>query len=152
MDGGGDVTAHTWLGIAFIAVGVVVKIAQAAGLLVAGEIGYVGEITNAGFLLLGKELWPGSPQSLAVRKRTSIPPVALVLLLALVPGCATWADAKPVLRDVNDIARELCEATLSADAERMGVTVADLCILPHVIAPFLQAPDAARMAASRGAP
>lgn len=79
----------TWqamVGVLFVLVGVIVKVLTAAGLLGAGEIGLVGEVSNLGMLLLGKELWPGSAESLAVKSRTKPPPIpgrSLTMLLGL---------------------------------------------------------------------
>jgi hypothetical protein len=60
-------------------------------------------------------------------------------------------DAKNIGRRVNDIARELCEATMGADAEKQGFSVRELCLLPHVLGPFLQAPRLAAVNAKAGA-
>lgn len=66
----------TWqaiVGVAFVLIGLLVRVLTAAGLLGTGEIGMVGEISNLGMLLIGKELIPGSAQSLAVRAREGKP-------------------------------------------------------------------------------
>lgn len=138
----------TWqaiVGVVFVLIGLAIKVAQAAGLLGAGEIGMVGEISNLGMLLIGKELIPGSAQSLAVSSRASkLPPVALALpLMFLLGGCASWGDVKPVARDVNNIARDLCEATMGSEAQRQGIGVKELCAISYIIAPFLEAPHLA---------
>lgn len=144
-------TPQVIIGLSLLLVGVVIKTLAAAGI-IPGDVGFVGEVTNLGMLLLGKELMPASAAS---QKSRSIPPVAIVLLLALplVASCTAKqvADVKNVARRVNDIARELCEATMGADAEAQGISVRDLCLLPHVIAPFLQAPRLAAANAKAGA-
>ena len=102
-------TPLTILGALFVIVGVVIKALAAAGFLGTGEVGWIAEISNLGMLLLGKELWPGSPDSLAVRKR-SIPPVALLVVPFLLLGCAGTnyapGDAALAARDMrSDLAR-----------------------------------------------
>jgi hypothetical protein len=72
--------------------------------------------------------------------------------LVFLAGCASWADVKPIARTVNDIARELCEATMGAEAERQGISVADLCAIPYIVAPFLEAQREALAAAKLGGP
>ncbi len=79
-----------------------------------------------------------------VARRTLL---SLVLGVGLM-GCAWWnATGKPVARTLNDIAREYCERSMAEEAERQGISPRDLCILPWVFAPFLEAPRAALDAA-----
>jgi cytochrome b len=80
---------------------------------------------------------------------------AAVMLLALcslplVNACATWADVKPVARDVNNIARELCEASMGAEAERQGLPIREFCAISFIIAPFLEAQHLAAANAKLG--
>lgn len=75
-------TAQVIIGLVFVLIGVAIEVAKAAGLLGSGEIGYIGEISNLGFLLLGKELLNKSPAAQAKETaRKSIAPVAIVALL-----------------------------------------------------------------------
>ena len=62
----------------------------------------------------------------------------LGLALVALPSALTL-QACAHIRAANDIAKELCEATMGAEAARTGITVEELCILPHVISPFLAA-------------
>jgi hypothetical protein len=68
---------------------------------------------------------------------------ALVLSTAASCTPGELEDAKDVTRDVNNIARMLCEATMGSEAERQGISLRELCMLPYVIAPFLEAPNLA---------
>jgi hypothetical protein len=117
------VTPLTWLGIAFITVGLTLKMLSAMGL-VPGDVGAVSEIYGIGMALLGKELWPGSPQSLAVKARTSKmpPPIAIVLAcigLAALSSCA----ATPTPREALEGARR-AEQSLDRMCEELARTKA----------------------------
>lgn len=74
----------------------------------------------------------------------------LCAVIALAAGCASWAEAKPVVRTVNDFAQDFCEATMVGEAERQGISVRDLCLIPFILEPFLQAPAQATAAAHQG--
>jgi hypothetical protein len=142
-------TAQVIIGLVFVLIGVAIELAKAAGLLGAGEIGYVGEVSNLGFLLLGKELLDKSPAAQArSAARKSVAPIACAFLL--LGGCATLRDIKPIARDVNNIARELCEATMGVEAERQGLPIRELCAISYVIAPFLEAQHLASANAKLG--
>jgi hypothetical protein len=89
--------------------------------------------------------------------RTSVRPppssgslIVLCCVLPLLASCATLRDIKPVARDVNNIARELCEASMGAEAERQGLPVRELCAVSYVIAPFLEAQHLAAANAKLG--
>jgi hypothetical protein len=108
-------TAQVILGAVFVLVGLGVKVAQAAGLLGIGEIGFVGEVSNLGMLLLGKELLNKSP---AAQARTSLKPppaagaVLLACMLPLMQACAGTPSYDPLAarEAANDIRAELNEA------------------------------------------
>jgi hypothetical protein len=86
---------------------------------------------------------PGDAKLIEVARK-SIAPVAIALpLMFLLGGCASWGDVKPVARDVNNIARDLCEATMGSEAQRQGIGVKELCAISYIIAPFLEAPHLA---------
>jgi hypothetical protein len=132
-------TPQAFIGLGFVLLGVAVKVAQAAGLLGAGEVGYVGEMTNLGFLLLGKELLNKSPAAQAKdAARKSIAPIACVFLLLLLPACAGMdkavADAQAA-RDRAAVSAAAMRSDLSAargvlDAFSTSVTV--LCSFQRV--------------------
>lgn len=63
-------TPQTIVGLVLLVLGVAVKVAAAAAWL-PGDVSFIGEITNLGVLLLGKELMPASAAAL---KRTSLKP------------------------------------------------------------------------------
>lgn len=87
---------------------------------------------------------PPAPPPLPPRGPTLI---SIVLVLLLLVGCGLL----PRARTVNDIARDYCEEILGRDPELQGLDVEDLCLLPNVIGPFLEAPAAARLAARAAA-
>lgn len=70
----------------------------------------------------------------------------------LAGGCALWAAAKPFAKILNDAAIEFCEATMGAEAERQGMSVQDLCVIPYVLEPILRAHQGALDAAKAGGP
>lgn len=105
-------TAQVIIGLVFVLIGVAIEVAKAAGLLGSGEIGYIGEISNLGFLLLGKELLNKSPAAQAKETaRKSIAPVAIVALL--LGACAgTPADTALQNRlEANALRAEVNEAS-----------------------------------------
>lgn len=67
------------------------------------------------------------------------------LVMSTVASCTPGElqDAKDVTRDVNNIARMLCEATMGSEAQRQGIGVKELCAISYIIAPFLEAPNLA---------
>lgn len=108
-------TPQVIIGIVFVLIGIGVEIAKAAGMLGSGEIGYVAEVSNLGFLLLGKELLNKSAAAQAKdAARRSIPPAAgALLVLPLLFGCAgTPTDAALQNRlEANALRAEVNEAS-----------------------------------------
>lgn len=78
-------------------------------------------------------------------RRTLLVLAALVLPIASSCSLFTRENA----RTANDVARELCEIMLLEDAQRDGLNVRDICLLPHVLEPFLSAHKTARAAMER---
>lgn len=101
-------TPQVIVGLLLLLVGVAVKVLAAIKQL--PDIALVGELTNLGMLLLGKELMQASPAAQA--KRSSLPPkagaVGVVLALLLV-GCA---GAEPALQ-ADDYAQRLNKASVA---------------------------------------
>lgn len=145
-------TAQVIIGIVFVLIGICVEVAKAAGMLGSGEIGYVAEVSNLGFLLLGKELLNKSAAAQAKESaRKSIAPVAIVLLLALLPACAWWQETgKPIVRTVVEVARHLCLLTAEEQdgAALDGMTPADFCAAEENLRPFIDEVLAAKQRAS----
>jgi hypothetical protein len=78
-----------------------------------------------------------------------IPPVlCLLALLALLPGCAAFQSAKPVLRTVDDVATNLC-ALFFADRESISVEDAarTFCRTKRQLQPWIDEVLAAQQAA-----
>jgi hypothetical protein len=111
-------TPQTIVGLVLLVLGVAVKVAAAAAWL-PGDVSFIGEITNLGVLLLGKELMPAS--AAAAQKRTSLKPPAgaALLVLPLLFGCAgsprdaalqNRLEANALREDVNEAAEVLAQA------------------------------------------
>lgn len=124
-------TPQAIIGLVMIVLGYALKIAAGAGWL-PGDAGVAGEITGLGWALVGKELWPGSPQSLAVKARASkVPPpftVAIVFAcigLAALSGCAGTPDPREALegaKRAQESLEHVCAEIDRAKALREGVT------------------------------
>jgi hypothetical protein len=64
-------------------------------------------------------------------------------LLALV-SVAACAEAKPVARTVNDVARQACEVAFSEQELPQGLSVKDLCKTHEDLQPFIRSILAAK--------
>ena len=121
-------------------------------------------LMSTGTALIGKETMPQSDRAAQTYSKRPPGPPSVASILWVVIGIAPlilWltactprqvADVKNVARRVNDVATELCRLTMGAEAAREGISVADLCAVTWVIAPFLQAPREALAAARLGGP
>ncbi len=101
-------TPQSWLGCIMVLIGYSVRLAAAVGW-IHGDVGFMTELTAGGAAILGKELWPGSPQSFAVKARASKfpPPIAIVLLcLCALPACAGYEHAPDDARAAASRMRE----------------------------------------------
>lgn len=120
-------TTQAIIGLVMIVLGYALKIAAGAGWL-PGDAGVAGEITGLGWALVGKELWPGSPQSLAVKARASkVPPAAgaSLLVLPLLFGCAGAPNARETLegaKRAQESMERMCEELERTKPLREGVT------------------------------
>ncbi len=89
---------------------------------------------------------------MAARRSRSKTPLSLVLASAALSGILSCADAKPVARTVNDIARDLCAVFFS---ERQGISFDDaargICSTREVLDPFIREVLKAQQAAGTAA-
>jgi hypothetical protein len=100
----------------------------------------------------GKTGKPKDPEGPRSRKSVGLAGGALMFALLLLTGCAFWKDAKPVLRDTNDIARSLCAQFFG---EKQGISVVDaakkFCETRDDFAPWIDSALAAKQAGGKAA-
>ena len=134
--------------MAFVAVAA--QIAKAAGF-IPGDLGFLESVwAFASGLFIGKEALQQSAAK-AAKTGKSIPPIAGVLCVLLLGGCAWFNEnAKPVLRTVAEIARHLCLLTAEEQdaAARDGLTPAQFCEAEENLRPFVDEVLAAKQRAS----
>lgn len=105
------------VGLVLVLVGLGVKVA--AAVLKLPEIALVGEVTNLGMLLLGKEML--QPSAAMQQKRASIAPKAgIVFAVLLLAGCAS---APPVRDTANEFTKRVNQGAEALDAAAPMVRV-----------------------------
>lgn len=94
----------------------------------------------AGFKRPGDDAASGKPPTAGA--------ASIVFAVLMLPGCAMFQDAKPVLRTVDDIATNLCAIHFS---ERQGISIEDaaraFCDTKRKVQPFLDEVLAAKQSA-----
>lgn len=87
--------------------------------------------------------------SSAAPKSPPLPLLVLTLALLLLPGCAFWSSAKPVVRTINDIARDLCTAHFGEKSKLSAEEVArEFCETRDDLAPWVDSLLAAKQGAA----
>ena len=75
---------------------------------------------------------------------------ALLLVIGVCLGATSCASAKPYIATVNDAAALLCQSSPDAQraAKARGISVADLCAIHEIAAPFLEEATRAQLTAA----
>lgn len=152
-----DPTVHAYVLATLTALSVLLPVLEAIAAKTANTY------DNRAVALLGKllsyipRLRPGNTQKAGEtvarvsRKPPPVPPIAIVLLLSMLGGCAWFNEtAKPVLRTIVEVARHLCLLTAEEQdaAARDGLTPAQFCEAEENLRPFIDEVLAAKQRAS----